>query len=199
MNDGIYLPLDEERFARFREGMKWLHGQVTNAGALMIYVTPPTFDEVRGGHAGYSAVLGKYSEWLLEQRKVAGWEVVDLHGPMDSYLAQRRQTEPEFAYAADGVHANAVGHWIIAKQILMHVGTRDLEDVADAKGMFVGIPSGQEALRLVQRRQDMMKDAWLTATGHKRPGMKQGLSLPEARAKAAEIEKQIRKVVQNQR
>src|SRR5437588_5755605 len=33
MNDGIYLPLNEERFARFRQGMEWLHGQVTNAGA----------------------------------------------------------------------------------------------------------------------------------------------------------------------
>src|SRR6267142_4097771 len=62
MNDGIYLPLNEERFAKFRKGMIWLHRQVTKAGAMIIHVTPPTFDEVKGGHAGYSAVLGKYSE-----------------------------------------------------------------------------------------------------------------------------------------
>ena len=37
----------------------------------------------------------------------------------------------------------------------------------------------------------MLKDAWLTATGHKRPGMKQGLSLAEAQARAAELGKQI--------
>jgi hypothetical protein len=115
---------------------------------------------------------------------------------MDSYLAQRRKTEPEFAYATDGVHANEVGHWIMAREILVHLGARDLADVADAKGMFVGNSHGQEALRLVQRRQDMMKDAWLTATGHKRPGMKRGLSLPEARAKAAEMEKEIRNLVE---
>src|SRR6266550_8676496 len=36
MNDGIYLPLNEERFAKFRKGMIWLHKQVTKAGALMI-------------------------------------------------------------------------------------------------------------------------------------------------------------------
>jgi lysophospholipase L1-like esterase len=193
MNDGIYLPLNEERFAKFREGMIWL--QVTKASALMIHVTPPTFDEAKGGHTGYSAVLDKYSEWLLGQRTVAGWDVVDLHGPMDAYLAQRRKTEPEFAYAADGVHANEVGHWIIAKQILLYLGARDLANAADGKAMLAGNPRGQELLKLVNRRQDMMKDAWLTATGHKRPGMNHGLALPEARAKAAEIEKEIRMVV----
>ena len=82
------------------------------------------------------------------------------------------------------------------KQILLHLGARDLEDVADAKGMLAGNSRGQEVLKLVQRRQDVMKDAWLTATGHKRPGMKQGLSLPEARAKAAEMEKEIRNLVE---
>jgi len=195
MNDGIYLPLNEERFAKFREGMGRLHRQVTKAGAMIIHVTPPTFDEVKGGHAGYSAVLGKYSEWLLGQRTLAGWDVVDLHGPMDAYLAHRRKAEPDFAYAADGVHANEVGHWIIAKNILLHLDARDLADVADAKGMLAGNPNGTEVLQLVQQRQDMMKDAWLTATGHRRPGMKQGLPLPKARAKAAEMEKEIRKLV----
>src|SRR5437763_3074741 len=99
--------------------------------------------------------------------------------PMDSYLAHRRKTEPEFAYAADGVHASEVGHWIMAKQILLHLGANDLASVTDAKGMLASSPSGQEVLKLVQRRQDKMKDAWLTATGHKRPGMKQGLPLGE--------------------
>ena len=38
----------------------------------------------------------------------------------------------------------------------------------------------------------MMKDAWLTDVGQVRPGMNKGLPLPEAIAKAAEIETQIR-------
>jgi hypothetical protein len=37
-----------------------------------------------------------------------------------------------------------------------------------------------------------MKDAWLTVTGHKRPGMNKGLPLAEAQSKAAELEKEIR-------
>ena len=137
MNDGIYLPLDEERFSKFRAGMEWLHAQVTKAGAAIIHVTPPTFDDLKGGHAGYSAVLGKYSEWLLRQRTI-GWNVVDLHGPMDSYLAERRKDDPQFAYAADGVHPNAVGHWIIAKQILLHLGAEDIADARDEKEVLAG-------------------------------------------------------------
>jgi hypothetical protein len=39
-----------------------------------------------------------------------------------------------------------------------------------------------------------MKDAWLTDTGHKRPGMNKGLSLAEAQAKAAELDKRIRQL-----
>ncbi|MEZ0542629.1 hypothetical protein [Fibrella arboris] len=35
-----------------------------------------------------------------------------------------------------------------------------------------------------------MKDAWLTALGHKRPGMKPGLPLDEAKRKAADIDRQ---------
>jgi lysophospholipase L1-like esterase len=192
MNDGIYLPLDDERFRKFKEGMQWLHEQVTKTGAALVHVTPPTFDEVTGGHAGYSAVLGKYSEWLLGQRTAAGWDVVDLHRPMDASLAERRKTDPQFAYARDGVHPNDLGHWLMARQVLLHLGAKDLAEVSDGKGEVAGYPHGDEVLKLVQQRQAMMKDAWLTATGHKRPGMKQGLPLAEAQSKAAEIEKEIR-------
>jgi lysophospholipase L1-like esterase len=195
MNDGIYLPLNEERFGKFKEGMEWLHQQVTKAGAAIVHVTPPTFDEVTGGHAGYSAVLGKYSEWLLGQRAAAGWDVVNVHGPMDTYLAERRKRDPKFAYAGDGVHANDAGHWIIAKQILLHLGAKDVAELADGKAIVAAFRHGEEVLKLVQRRHELMKDAWLTATGHKRPGMKEGLPLAEAQSKAAGMEVEIRALV----
>jgi lysophospholipase L1-like esterase len=195
MNDGIYLPLSEDRFAKFRDGIKWLHEQVTNAGAGIVHVTPPTFDEVKGGHAGYRAVLGRYSEWLLGQGTAAGWDVVDLHGPMDAYLAERRKSDANFAYGADGVHPNDVGHWVMARQILLHLGAQDVAQMADAKQLLAGYPNGDQVLKLVRQRQEMMRDAWLTATGHKRPGMSKGLPLAEAQAKAAEMEREIQALV----
>jgi hypothetical protein len=47
-------------------------------------------------------------------------------------------------------------------------------------------------LKLVQQQQQLMRDAWLTDTGHNRPGVKKGLPLTEAELKALELEKQIR-------
>jgi lysophospholipase L1-like esterase len=192
MNDGIYLPFNEERFSKFKQGMTWLHEQVLNAGAGIVHVTPPTFDEVKGGHPGYSAVLQDYSKWLLAQRTAASWDVVDLHGPMDSDLAERRKHDPGFAYAADGVHPNDLGHWIIARQILQHLGAKDVMAMVNANQMLAAHPRGDQIFNLVKRRQDLMKDAWLTVTGHKRPGMNKGLPLAEAQSKAAELEKEIR-------
>src|SRR4051794_12308347 len=85
MNDGIYLPLDEERFAKFREGMEWLHGKASAAGAQIVHLTPPTFHKLDARPtpgsdgkqpasllAGYNLVLDRYAQWLLEQRS-KGW------------------------------------------------------------------------------------------------------------------------------
>jgi hypothetical protein len=36
-----------------------------------------------------------------------------------------------------------------------------------------------------------MKDAWLTAAGHKRPGMNIGMPLEQARGKESEIAREI--------
>jgi len=190
MNDGIYLPFSEERFQKFQDGIAWLRGRVTAAGAKIIHVTPPTFDEIKGGHPGYANALDRYADWLLGQR-AAGWDVVDLHGPMNRYLAERRQREPEFFLAGDGVHCGEVGHWLIAKQILLHLGAKDLANADNPQTLLAFHARGQEVLKLVQEKQRLMKDAWLTDTGHKRPGMKQGLPLAEAQAKTAELDRQI--------
>lgn len=193
MNDGIYLPFSNERFQKFQNGVKRLRERVVAAGAKIIHVTPPTFDEVKGGKPGYVAALDRYADWLLAQR-AAGWEVVDLHGPMNHYLAERRQEDPNFFLASDGVHCGEIGHWIMARQILLHLGASDLANIGDPAAMVASHPHGPELLKLIQQRQRMLKDAWLTDVGHLRPGMNKGLPLAEAQAKAVEIEKQIRQL-----
>jgi len=193
MNDGIYLPFSEEWFQKFQDGIKRLREQVTAAGAKIIHVTPPTFDEVKGGHPGYGNTLDHYSDWLLAQR-ASGWDVVDLHGPMNRYLAEHRQRDPNFFLARDGVHCGEEGQWIIAKQILLHLGAPDVANAEDAQALLAAHPRGREILKLVQDKQRMMKDAWLTDTGHKRPGMNQGLPLAEAKAKAKEFDDQMNRL-----
>ena len=194
MNCGIYLPFAEERFAKYRDGLQLLRDRCAKAGAKVLHVTPPTFDEVKGGHPGYGNTLDRYSEWLLGQRK-KGWDVVDLHGPMNRYLAGQRAKDPNYFLAGDGVHINETGHWLIAKQVLLHLGAQDLANVDDPRAMLAAHPKGDTLLKLVQQRQRMLKDAWLNECKHLRPGMGKGLPLAEAQEKAAELEKQIRAVL----
>jgi len=191
MNDGIYMPFDEERFLRFREGTLWLHGEVVKTGALFIHMTPPVFDEQKGGHKGYADVLDRYSSWLLRQGDSLGWRVADVHFPMKKYLEDHRIADPSFAFARDGVHPDSLGHWIMAREILRFLG----EKIGEGDPMEV-ISGGKDRaiFGLVTEKQGLMKDAWLTAGGHKRPGMNTGLPLEEAKVKEAEIERRIREL-----
>ncbi len=206
MNDGIYHPFGEDRFRKFQEGIRQLRERVTTVGAKLLLVTPPVFDpmaikartlpagldEYRLPYVGYDEVLGRYSEWLLAQR-ANGWNVVDAHGPMSRHLAEHREQNPSYRLAGDGVHINATGHWIVAQQILLGLGApAEVGAMTDVKEMLAGSPNGTELLSLIQKRQRILKDAWLTDIGHQRPGMNKGLPLAEAQAQAAELDSRIR-------
>jgi hypothetical protein len=119
---------------------------------------------------------------------------------MKKYLEAHRKVDEQFAIdgfalAPDGVHPGDAGHWIMAKQILLYLGETSVAKAPSINAALGSIPNGEKILELVEQRQTMMKDAWLTATGHKRPGMNVGLPLAEAQAKAAEIKKQIRELL----
>lgn len=194
MNDGIYLPLDEERFRKYKDGITWLHDVAIKSGADIVHVTPPVFDERQGGHAGYAHVLDTYSDWLITQ-KSAGWKVADVHNPMKQFLDIHRAEDSTFALAEDGVHPGATGHWIIAKAILEYLNVSVPQTADSLKSILKDIKNGNEVYALVDQRQAFMKDAWLTYTGHTRPGMKNGLPMAVAKKKALEIDKQIRRLL----
>lgn len=206
MNDGIYYPFGEDRFRAYQDGIRRLRDRAAAAGAKVVHLTPPVFDpkpirdrtlpagrdEYRQPYEGYDDVLARYSAWLLD-RRADGWDVVDIHGPMARVLAGRRERDPDFRLAGDGVHIDAIGHWLIARELLAHWGHRpaDLGEAESGESFLAKRPHGADLLALVQRRQRLAKDAWLTATGHRRPGMKPGLPLEEAQKQAAEIEAEI--------
>ena len=208
MNDGIYYPFGEERFRKYQDGMRSLRERVEGSGARTLHLTPPVFDpmpikaktlpaglaEYRQPFEGYDEVLGRYSDWLLAQ-KPKGWDVVDVHGPMKALLEEERGRDPNFRLAGDGVHVDAKGHWIIAREVLAHweIPARGANDAGSAESFLAAHPQGEDVLKLVRRKQGVLKDAWLTATGHRRPGMKPGLPLEEAERKASEVDAEIRK------
>jgi lysophospholipase L1-like esterase len=202
MNDGIYFPLADERFAKFREGMTRLHDAVIAAGATIIHVTPPVFDPkpiaakvLPAGlvaypkpYAGYNDVLDRYSAWLVAQR-TQGWDVVDAHGLMNASLARLRKANPAYTFSKDGVHPDALGHAVIARAILAAWGLRP--DEGELLALLATNPDA-ELLKLIRTRRKLLCNAWLTATGHTRPGVAAGLPLAEAEAQAAAITEKIR-------
>jgi lysophospholipase L1-like esterase len=197
MNDGIYLPFDEGRFRKFQEGINWLHDEVQKAGAQIIHLTPPVYDELKGGSKGYANVLDRYSDWLLGQRATRKWTVLDVHYLMKAYLEAHRRVDATFALngfalAGDGVHVGETGHWLMARSILAGLGDKAVTKAADMASAVASIPNAVPALKLIADRQLLMKDAWLTATGHQRPGMTVGLPLDEAQAKASELDARLR-------
>ena len=190
MNDGIYLPFDEIRFQQYRKGIQWLHNQAIKSGIPIVHLTPPVFDERKG--KAYANVLDIYSDWLIRCRKSKKWDVIDIHGPMKKHLEDERLVDSTFAYAKDGVHPNKLGHWIIAKQVLLFLGENEVSKAKDSNEALFSFSNAKKIVKLIEERQKIMKDSWLTYIGHKRPGMNLGLPLNKAQEKSEVLEKQIR-------
>ncbi|MFM8578609.1 MAG: SGNH/GDSL hydrolase family protein, partial [Planctomycetaceae bacterium] len=192
MNCGIYLPMDEGRFAAFQKGMERLHAAVEQAGARIIHLTPPIYD-ARADKPGpakgvdYDAVLGAYGDWLLSKR-ADGWVVIDVHGPMRRMLDEARTADPSVVFAPDVVHPNDLGNWAFCRAVLAGLGDDQASAIAEA-----ATPDAFTALMPeVMQRLQIRRDAYLAAAGHLRPGVPKGLPLDEAEARALRLTESIR-------
>ncbi len=189
MNCGIYQPLDEGRFAKFKAGMQRLHDAVEKAGARIVHLTPPVYDQRPdapgpAGKVAYDAVLDAYSQWLLS-RRADGWMVIDVHGPMKDMLAAARAKDPAAIFAPDTVHPDEAGHWAFCRAVLAGLG--------DTEAAALTTPDSlKEFLPLVKQRLEILRDAYLSAAGHLRPGVRQGLPLGEAESQARALTESIR-------
>lgn len=194
MNDGIYFPLSTKRFKAFQDGMKKLHDKVVASGARIVHLTPPVFDPVPikakvlpagldkypTPYQGYNDVLDAYSDWLLSMKK-AGWEVLDIHGPMNAALAEKRKTDSQFTFSKDGIHPGTEGHLLMATAVLNAWGLK-----AQADGSPEHI-HGAAILRVIKQKHSILRPAWLSHVGHKRPGNAAGLPIEQALMKAAAL------------
>ena len=150
----------------------------------LIYAGPPGAPGP-AGDVDYDAVLATYTEWLLDKR-ADGWLVIDVHGPMRDALAARRTADPAFTFAADSVHPGDEGHLAIARAVLAGLGDEQAARAADLPqrlGPF---------LPEVTARLRVLRDAYLNAAGHLRPGVPAGLSVAEAEAEARALTASLR-------
>ena len=196
MNDGIYHPFSEDRFAAYQTGVGKLIRKVKATGAKLVLITPPPFDPLplhkkgkllpagRDKYAwfeiyeNYDGVLQRYSNWLKTQAgRVDGF--VDVRSPISRAQAARRETEPAFTMSNDGVHIDKLGHELFAIAVMKFLGIGDTKDL------------NPDLFKLVESRHKVMHLAWLDHVGHKRPGPNSKISFAEARKRADVVETKI--------
>lgn len=188
MNDGIYQPLDEARSAAFRSGVERLVGELERREIAFTLLTPPPFDETRASvarGADYDAVLESYSAWLVAQR-ARGWSVIDTRAALLARLAHERARDPAFTFSPDGVHLDERGHRTFAACVAAvltsdDAGQRGPEPERIMARLASIDPDPSRAL------VTLLRDAWLTHTGHTRPGLPQGVPLDDTRTRAGEL------------
>lgn len=165
MNDGIYLPLNEERMKAFQAGIAKLAGDCQAAGARVILVTPPVFDAKARGGWNYDETLQKFAEWEVKNPLKGVAAVADLHTAMASVLAERQKANPDFHFSGDSVHPSQLGHLVMAQAILqgleipMPPGNADeLLTAANADPVF----------KLVCQHRETRSSGWLDYIGYTR-------------------------------
>lgn len=191
INCGIYQPFDAERFQKYQQGIERLKQTVEKSGAKLVIMTPPVYDDSRAKNAfSYNEVLDRYSAWLIEQRKT-GWLVIDLHEPMTQALAKRKKADSQFTFEPDAVHPNSAGHWFIAQQLCKGFGDTGLTNADTPAAMLKAQGLPESLLTLIEKRAALRRDAYVSAAGHKRPGVAAGLPIEEAEEQADVLTKAI--------
>ncbi|MEK4514380.1 SGNH/GDSL hydrolase family protein [Paenibacillus sp. FSL H8-0122] len=132
MNDGIYHPFSEERFAAYKAGMLALSTRIREAGAGVVLMTPPPFDalsmtgELQPADAADFSYLAPYREYDRGLERYAGWllsggcpadGVIDLRTPLLELIRHERSQNAAYRYG-DGIHPDTPGHRVIARMLI---------------------------------------------------------------------------------
>jgi len=191
INCGIYQPYDDQRFAHYQQGIQRLKQQVEARGATLVLITPPFYDDQRAHNEfSYNAVLDRYTQWLVAQRQ-QGWRVIDLHSAMAQEVNRRRVSHPEFTFQRDAVHPDTAGHWYMAQQLIQWCGDEQAATAASPQAMLVAQNLPESMIDWVRDRTNLRRNAYLSAAGHQRPGIKTGLPVTEAEQQTITLTEQI--------
>ncbi|WZP00952.1 SGNH/GDSL hydrolase family protein [Isosphaeraceae bacterium EP7] len=133
MNDGIYHPFDDRRFAAYQEGIHRLIAAVQASGARLTLLTPGPFEasaipnkvrpagaadySYKDPYARYDDTLARYGKWLLTQRSDSV-EVIDTRSAILAQAESMRKNDPKFHLTGDAIHPGPDGQWFLASAIL---------------------------------------------------------------------------------
>lgn len=212
MNDGIYHPFSEQRYADYQNGIKRLLKKLEKPGRQIVLMGPPPFDlfTFRQKHPvapknvgndfpfsyktpsqNYDQVLEKYGQWIVAQNpRVAA--TVDLHTPLAHLIKARRNAKPEYRFG-DGIHPPVEGHLEMALTILDALGVDRNKADSLLKGLtHIDTPQSPTALwNNIQKRHRLLTLAWIEHVGHMKPDKAKTTSLEETQKKASVMEVEI--------
>ncbi|EAQ77670.1 SGNH/GDSL hydrolase family protein [Blastopirellula marina] len=183
INDGIYQPLDSQRFAAFQNGVKQLIAQCQAAGVQQIYlVTPPIYDATtQPGEFNYDAVMTEYAAWEMAL-KAPRVQTIDLHSAMRK--ARDAQTE---VFAKDKVHPGPAGHLLMAKTILSALNAPIPEEsLAEIQA--------DPLYKLVDQLRKHRSSNWMKYVGYTREKTVPPQPLGETEQESAQIQAKINDV-----
>lgn len=157
INDGLYQPLDDARFAAFRDGVTHLIAQCQAGGVKQIYlVTPPIFDTTtKPGEFNYDSVLSEYAAWE-RTLNVPGVRVIDLHSAMR--MARDARSD---AFSKDRIHPGEEGHLLMARTILGGIGVTVPEESIEAI-------KADPLFKLIEDKRCLRSAGWMKHIGYTR-------------------------------
>lgn len=133
MNDGTYIPYDEETFQTYRRDMLRVVQRIHDSGATPILMTPTMFDaraarlnprrqRTAESVALYNSVLAYYGAWCREVALENGFGFVDMWSPLNNITMDQRKQDANFTLIADAVHPDPPGQVVMATAMIEQLG-----------------------------------------------------------------------------
>jgi lysophospholipase L1-like esterase len=173
MNDGNHEPFNQAIFTTYRQDMTSIFQKIQGIGAMPIIMTPTMFDarvrRAKRPHANpentslYNAVLAYYGAWLRELATEQGYGFVDVWGPLNNIVMERRKSDPKFTLVPDSVHPGPAGHMVMAMSIIHDLGLpRQVSDIRISLGADPQhqVDAAGGKLSDLQRRSDGIEFNW---------------------------------------
>ncbi|TNJ47068.1 SGNH/GDSL hydrolase family protein [Tamlana fucoidanivorans] len=178
MNDGIYSKLDSTRFNHYKNGIKKLKHEVEQSGAELILLTPTVFDpkpirtrisfndsesqSYKHPYYKYNAVLQHYTNWLMS---INNMKTINLHAYLNKKLIALKKQNPDGTFIPDGVHPNQIGHFYMAKKILLDLYPEIKLNTAQTE---LKLLQNDTLFKTISKRRQIQSEGWLNYIGYTR-------------------------------
>lgn len=165
INDGIYQPLDKDRFSAFQQGVNKLIATCKEAGVEQIYlVTPPIYDATtKPNEFNYDAVMAAYAAWE-KSLNMASVDVIDLHSAIRSARDAR-----SLPFSKDHVHPGADGHLLMAKTIFKSISpSANGEEIEGAPLFTLKEIQADPLYKQVDQLRKFRSSRWMQHVGYTR-------------------------------